>query len=276
MRTLAVFLMAVLLAISGVAFAEQQGEAVVEKEEAKTPEVWCPATRYTDNSKCSECHVMLMEDGKAKFGLKEIPLSANHSAKPYCMDVIKEDGELVAYMIVGNIDAVAFREVSQYLYLHPEFKKLVVEIHSPGGSVMAAWRIVGIIEEMRAHGIKIETRAYGMAASAGGILLIAGDIGSRFVSPHAEIMIHKLWTFSQFEVTDSDSAEDKANLLKHFQANINSFFEERTHLTAKIINEKSLYKMWWFTGSEAISYGVADGLIGYPASFSDKTDVAAE
>ena len=262
MKKLAVILIAVMLAVSGIAFAEPQGGDVPEAKEEKAPETWCPATRYTDNAKCSECHVMVMEDGKPKFGLKEIPLSASHSEKPYSMDIIRENGELVAYMIVGDINAGHFRDVSHYLYTHPEFKKLVVEIHSGGGSVMASWRIVGIIEEMRSRGIKIETRVYGMAASAGGIILIAGDIGSRFVSPHAEIMIHKLWTFSMFEVSDSDSAEDKANLLKHFQANINKFFEERTNLTAKIINVKSLYKMWWFTGAEAIEHGVADGLVG--------------
>ena len=276
MKALAVFLMAVLLAISGVAFAEQQGEAVVEKEEAKTPEVWCPATRYTDNAKCSECHVMLMEDGKPKFGLKEIPLSANHSDKPYGMDVVREHGELVAYMIVGAINAVQFRDVSQYLYTHPEFTKLVVEIHSGGGSVMDAWRIVGIIEEMRSHGIAVETRCYGMALSAGGIIFIAGDIGKRFVSPHAEIMIHKVYTFSMFEVSDADSAEDKAELLRHLQKNINQLFEERTNLTAEVINERSAYKMWWIVGKEAIEHGVADGLIGLQASFTDKTGVAAE
>ena len=261
MKTL-VLCLAVMLVIGGVAIASNGGEVPEVEEKKAAPEVWCPVTRYTDNAKCSECHTMIMENDKPKFGLKEIPLDANHSAKPYCMEIVIEDGEFVAYMVVGRIDATEFRNVSQYLYKHPEFKKLVVEIHSGGGSVMSAWRIVGIIDEMRAHGIEIETRCYGLAASAGGIILIAGDIGSRFVSPHAEIMIHKLWQFSMFEISDPDSAEDKANVLKHFQANINKFFEERTNLTSNVINEKSLYKMWWFTGKEAIVHGVADGLIG--------------
>ena len=277
MRTLAVFLMAVLLAISGVAFAEQHSEAVVAKDDAKTPEVWCPVTRYTDNSKCSECHVMVKDgDGLPKFGLKEIPIDASYSEKPYEMSIVQENNELIAYVLVDNINAALFRNVSQYLYIHPEIRKLVVEIHSPGGSVMAAWRIVGIIEEMRAHGIVVETRCYGLAASAGGILLIAGDLGSRFVAPHSEIMLHKVWQFAMFDVSDPDSAEDKADVLKHFQANINKFFEERTNLSSDIINEKSYHKMWWFTGKEAIEHGVADGLIGLQASFADKTGVAAE
>ena len=262
MKKLAVILISVMLAVSGIAFAEPQDGDVPEVKEEKAPETWCPATRYTDNAKCSECHTMVMENGKPKFGLKEIPLDASHSDKPYGMDVVREHGELVAYMIVGAINAVQFRGVSQYLYTHPEFTKLVVEIHSGGGSVMDAWRIVGIIEEMRSHGIAVETRCYGMALSAGGIIFIAGDIGKRFVSPHAEIMIHKVYTFSMFEVSDADSAEDKAELLRHLQKNINKLFEERTNLTSEVINEKSAYKMWWIVGKEAIEHGVADGLIG--------------
>jgi len=261
MKTLLALLM--VLSINGYVMAEpHDGETAPEVKEEKAPEVWCPATRYTDNDKCKDCHTMVVEDGKPTFGLKEVPLGSSHSEKPYSMEVVKEQGGLVAYMVVGEINAIHFRDVSQYLYLHPEFKKLVVEIHSPGGSVMAAWRIVGIIEEMRAHGIKIETRCYGLAASAGGIVLIAGDLGSRFVAPHAEIMIHKVWQFSMFDISDPDSAEDKADILKHFQSNINRFFEERTNLTSETIDTKSYHKMWWFTGAEAIEHGVADGLIG--------------
>ena len=262
MKTLSMLLVSVMLIVGGVALAEpQDGEAVAVMEE-KAPEVWCPVTRYTDNAKCTYCHTMITENGKPKFGLKEIPIDANYSEKPSSMAVVIENGEMVAYLTVGDINAYQFRDASHYLYTHPEFKKLVVEIHSPGGSVMAAWRIVGIIEEMRAHGIEVETRCYGLAASAGGILLVAGDIGKRFVAPHAEVMLHKVWQFSMFDVSDPDSAEDKADVLKHFQANINKFFEERTKLSADTINTKSYHKMWWFTGKEAIEHGVADGLIG--------------
>ena len=256
---IASYILAVLLAVN-VAWAEDQSGKPEEKKEV--PEVYCPVTRYSDNARCDDCHTMLLKDGRPTFGLKEVRLDAAHSAKPYSMDVVMERGELVAYLMVQSISSVQFRETSQYLYNHPEFKKLVVEIHSPGGSVMAAWRIVGIIEEMRAHGITVETRCYGLAASAGGILLIAGDIGNRYVSPHAEIMLHKVWQFSMFDISDPDSAEDKANILKHFQENINRFFQERTNLNPKTIDEQTYHKMWWFTGREAIEHGVADHLIG--------------
>lgn len=261
MKILTAFL--TLLLMVGVAYSEDHMTSEEPKDEDK-PEISCPITRYTDNNRCSDCHTMVMENGKAKFGLKEVRLDSAHSAKPYCMEVVEEDGQLVAYLLVTEIDkstSEKFREISQYLYRHPEFKKFVMEIHSPGGSVMSAWRIIGIIEEMRSHGIMVETRCYGMAASAGGILLIAGDVGHRYVSPHAEIMMHKVWQFSMFDVADPDSSEDKTNILKHFQENINKFFEERTNLKEDFINEKTYHKMYWFTGREAIKHKVADHLI---------------
>ena len=118
------------------ALAEQQHGEAVEVEKEKPPEVWCPVTRYTDNAKCTDCHTMITENGKPKFGLKEISVDANYSEKPSSMAVVIEGGEMVAYLTVGDINAYQFRDASHYLYTHPEFKKLFVEIHSGGGSVM--------------------------------------------------------------------------------------------------------------------------------------------
>jgi ATP-dependent protease ClpP protease subunit len=249
-----------LLAISGVAYA-QHGDEAEEKEKAQ-PEISCPQTRISDNSKCMDCHVMLIDKGKAKFGLQEIPLESSFSGKPYDLDIVEDGGVLSGYYFLTRIDPSDFRAISHYMYTRPEIKKFIVEIHSPGGNVLNAWRIVGILEEMRSRGIEIETRCYGMALSAGAILLIAGDQGSRFVNAHAEIMLHKIWQFAVFEIADPDSSEDKTNTLKHFQANINAFISERTKITAEEMNDKTFKRNWWISGKEALVHGVADWLIG--------------
>jgi len=114
---------------------------------------------------------------------------------------------------------------------------------------------------MRSQGIEIETRCYGMAASAGTLLLIAGDIGKRFVNPHAEIMLHKLWTFAMFSLSDPDTADDKAALLRHLQGNINKYIEDRTGLSLEVLDKEMFKKDWWITGQEAIDLGVVDGTI---------------
>ena len=262
MKLITTIFFAVILSF-GVAYAENGHAGDVGKEQKKeAPKVGCPATNYTDNSYCSTCHTMALVNGKPTFSLKEVPLNANYSGKPYAIDIVFDGQQIVAHMTIESMSSNVFKNVAIYLSAHPEIEKLILEIYSPGGSVMAAWRIIGIIEDLRSRGLEIETRCYGLAASAGGLLLVAGDIGKRYVAKNAEIMIHKVWQFSMFDISDPDSAEDKANILKHFQDNINSFFEERTHLTEEVINNLTYHKMYWFTGREAIENGVADYLIG--------------
>eukprot|EP00918_Siedleckia_nematoides_P041919 GHVU01091308.1.p1 GENE.GHVU01091308.1~~GHVU01091308.1.p1 ORF type:complete len:277 (-),score=9.40 GHVU01091308.1:2722-3552(-) len=236
----------------------------VEEEVAPAPpEAFrCPVSQLSDNSTCMSCHKMILEDGKPKFGLKEILIEAAYEEKPFNLNIVSSDGKLAGYYLLSDIRPQILDQIKRYMFEHPELKKLIIEIHSPGGSVMDAWRIVGIIKEMQSRGIVVETRCYGMAASAGSILLIAGDIGHRFVNPHAEIMIHKVWTFSMFSVADPDSSEDKTDMLKHFQKNINEFFASRTKITISELDSKTFHKMWWLQGSEAVELGVADGLIG--------------
>jgi ATP-dependent Clp protease protease subunit len=194
--------------------------------------------------------------------LKEIPLDAAYNDKPYNLDIIKDGNTIAGYYVLTDIRPSVVDEIRRYYYYHPELNKLIIEIHSPGGSVMDAWRIIGLLEEMRSREIVIQTVCNGLAASAGTILFIAGDIGKRYISPNAEVMVHKVWQFSMFSIADPDSSEDKTDTLKHFQANINSFFAKRTNLTPEILNDRTYKKMWWMTGAEAVKHGIADQLVG--------------
>ena len=147
------------------------------------------------------------------------------------------------------------------MYRHPEFNHLAVHLHTPGGSVMDAWKSIGIISEAQSRGIKISTHVYGIAASAGVILMVAGDIGERYVNSHAEIMMHKVWSFSMFDISDPDTAEDKAATLKHFQNNINAWFVSRTEMTHDQIEDLIFKRDYWMSGAKAVELGIADKLI---------------
>ena len=204
---------------------------------------------------------MVMEDGKHKFGLKEISPSAAYPEKPYCLEIVQEyiNGPHVGYVEVRGTGSASFRVVADYLSWHPMLNKVIIELHTGGGSIMDAWRSVGIIREMQSRGVHVQMRVYGIAASAGVILLVAGD--TRLVSPNAEIMIHKIWTFTMFDIKTPDSSQDQADILKHFQDNINEFFRDRTNLSEEQLDNKIFKKDWWMTGAEAIELGIATGSI---------------
>jgi len=253
-------LISVMLAVSGFAYDGVDNAEDENKKDA--PEVFCPVTKFTDNEKCMTCHQMITEDGKPKFGLKEIDPAANYAQKPFSLNIIHEtvDGPPVGYVEINGTGAVKFRQIADYLLWHPEIKRLIIELHTGGGSIMEAWRSVGAIKEMQAVGVEVETRVNGMAASAGVILLVAGD--KRLVNPNAEIMIHKIWTFTMFDIKTPDSSQDQADVLKHFQDNINAFLRERTKLTEEQLDSKIFKKNWWMTGRQAVKLGIATGLIG--------------
>lgn len=255
--------------IFGSSFAYE----VIETKETKTssPDKFCPATMISDNDKCMNCHAMRNDkDGKQYFGLKEIKVDANFNEKPGAIDNIYREkdtvtglgGHWAAYMLISGVSPSYFRKAADYLYWHPEIKKLVIELHTGGGSIMAAWRAVGIIKEMQARGIIVEMRVNGLSASAGVILLVAGDLGHRFVNSHAEIMLHKIWTFKMFALDTPDTAEDAAATLKHFQENINNFILSRSKMTKKELDECIFKKDFWMTGARAVELGLADGFIG--------------
>jgi ATP-dependent protease ClpP protease subunit len=238
-------------------------------EEEETPKPVCPVTLMDDS--CMNCHAMRVDkNGKQFFGLKERGIIENYNGKPTAISDIYSYGSasaggiidgLAAYMIVDGTNSSKFRLVANYLKWHPEITKLVVELHTPGGSIMDAWRSVGIIKEMQAYGVIVEMRVYGMSASAGAIIMVAGDIGHRFVNPSCEIMIHKIWTFKMFSLSTPDSAEDEAEILRHFQRNINGFILSRSKMTKKQLDESIYKKDFWMTGAEAVLLGLADGFI---------------
>lgn len=254
-----VCILSVLFLMSSV-YAYQ--EISTESEEKDLPEVWCPVTKISDNDKCMSCHALLIKEGKPVWGIKELPLDANYHEKPHIMDIVKDGEGIAARIYVSGTGASSFESVSRYLSWHPEIKKLIVELMTGGGSIMDAWRSVGYIKEMQARGVVVEMRVYGLSASAGVFLLVAGDIGHRFVNPNCQIMIHKIWTFKMFSLETPDSAEDQAETMKHFQKNINDFILSRSKMTEKQLQECIFKKDFWMTGKQAVGYGLADYLIG--------------
>ena len=99
MKTLAVLLIGVMLAIGGLAYAgfgEPEDEVSVFGEVVEAT-FECPVSRLSDNSKCMDCHQMVLKDGKPTFGLKEVLLSASYEQKPFDLKIQRENGEVVGY-----------------------------------------------------------------------------------------------------------------------------------------------------------------------------------
>ena len=80
--------------------------------------------------------------------------------------------------------------VAQLLFLESEdpSKDIQLYIDSPGGSVSAG---LAIYDTMNYIKCDVATTCIGMAASMGAFLLAAGEKGTRYALPNAEVMIHQ-------------------------------------------------------------------------------------
>ena len=263
MKPLTIVLFLFLFVAPSFAIDVSEYGTVTLSKEKEIPIPFCPTTKISDNNKCMSCHELVPdENGKPKFGIKELSSDAGYWDKPACLDIVMGmDGKNFLRMDVTGTNSTSFRRAIDYMYRHPEFNHLAVHLHTPGGSVMDAWKSIGIISEAQSRGIKISTHVYGIAASAGVILMVAGDIGERYVNSHAEIMMHKVWSFSMFDISDPDTAEDKAATLKHFQNNINAWFVSRTEMTHDQIEDLIFKRDYWMNGERAVELGIADKMI---------------
>jgi len=176
MRKVSLVILAVLLSFSVSVYAAESDKEKKEESPLKFV-VPCPISKMTNN--CLECHVMRLENGKEIFGLKEIKQDAYRQC-PNGTQIVDGKG----YYLVGEItngESNLIREHFDYLKLH-NIKYTVFDVHSPGGSLFAAWRIKGFINEFESEGGVVETRVRGFAASAAAILFVAGTKGYRIAN----------------------------------------------------------------------------------------------
>ena len=108
--------------------------------------------------------------------------------------IIRLDGE------VNGAMASVVQASLQYLNSQNKEEPIHMIINSPGGSVLDG---LAIYDTMREIDAPVHTRGYGLMASMGSLLLVAGD--KRFASKNSSIMIHQVsagtrGTFHDMEV----------------------------------------------------------------------------
>ena len=159
--------------------------------------------------------------------------------------------------LTGPIDDnIASLVCAQLLFLESENPKKEISfyINSPGGIV---WSGLAVYDTMQYISSKIMTICIGQAASAGSLLLAAGENDMRFSLPNSRIMIHQPSGGYQGQVTD---LEIQTNEIIKTKKRLNQIYAKHTGKNIKeveLIMERDKY----FSPEEAIKFGLIDKIV---------------
>ena len=156
--------------------------------------------------------------------------------------------------LTGPIDDnVASLVCAQLLFLESENPKKEISfyINSPGGIV---WSGLAMYDTMQYISSKIMTICIGQAASAGSLLLTAGEKGMRFSLPNSRIMVHQPSGGSQGQVTD---IEIQTKEIIKTKKKLNQIYAIHTGKTVSEV-EKVMERDRYFSPDEAIDFGLID------------------
>jgi len=159
--------------------------------------------------------------------------------------------------LTGPIDDnIASLICAQLLFLESENPKKEISfyINSPGGLV---WSGLAIYDTMQYISSKIMTICIGQAASAGSLLLTAGEKDMRFSLPNSRIMVHQPSGGFQGQVTD---IEIHTNEIKKTKIRLNEIYAKHTGKKIEEIS-KIMERDKYFSPDEAIKFGLIDKII---------------
>ena len=159
--------------------------------------------------------------------------------------------------LTGPIDDnIASLICAQILFLESENPKKEISfyINSPGGIV---WSGLAIYDTMQYVSSKISTICIGQAASAGSLLLTAGEKDMRFSLPNSRIMVHQPSAGFQGQATD---IEIHANEVLSLKKRLNEIYSKHTGKTVEEI-KLALERDNFMTADTAKSFGLIDEVV---------------
>jgi ATP-dependent protease ClpP protease subunit len=136
---------------------------------------------------------------------------------------------------------------------------VVVQINSRGGD---AFEGVGIYNVLRAHPATITVEVLGMAASAASIIAMAASDGRLLMARNAQLMVHRASALAMGNAAD---LRQFATILDRTDAALAETYAARAGISAADAADLMANETF-FSAAEAISLGLADGLLDQDAT----------
>ncbi|MGH2803922.1 MAG: ATP-dependent Clp protease proteolytic subunit [Thermoleophilaceae bacterium] len=153
-------------------------------------------------------------------------------------------------------DDIANLVVAQLIHLESDDpdKDIAVYVNSPGGSLHAG---LAIYDAMQYVSPDVQTLCYGMAMSAGSLILAGGAKGKRFSLPNARILIHQPSSGFQGQSTD---IEIHAKEVLELRRLLDEIYARHTGQSVEQVHD-DMERDRFFSAAEAVEYGLVDRII---------------
>jgi len=146
--------------------------------------------------------------------------------------------------------------IAQLLHLESEDpdKDVSLYINSPGGSAYAGLAIYDTMQFIKPD---VQTICYGIAMSAGSLILTGGAKGKRMALPNSRILIHQ--PSGGFEGQSSD-IEIHAREILYLRERLNEILVRHCGRTMEEIRQDT-DRDRFMSGEEAVTYGLIDSVL---------------
>jgi ATP-dependent Clp protease, protease subunit len=153
-------------------------------------------------------------------------------------------------------DDIANLVVAQLIHLESDDpdKDIAVYVNSPGGSLHAG---LAIYDAMQYVNPDVSTLCYGMAMSAGSLILTGGAKGKRFTLPNARILIHQPLGGFQGQSTD---VEIHAKEMLELRRILDEIYSHHTGQGLEQVHD-DMERDRFFSAQQAVEYGLVDRII---------------
>jgi ATP-dependent Clp protease, protease subunit len=153
-------------------------------------------------------------------------------------------------------DDIANLVVAQLIHLESDDpdKDIAIYVNSPGGSLHAG---LAIYDAMQYVAPDVSTLCYGMAMSAGSLILTGGAKGKRFSLPNSRILIHQ--PSSGFQGQSSDIEIHAAEILE-LRRRLEEIYANHTGQTRDQVHD-DMERDRFFSVEQAVEYGLIDRII---------------
>ncbi len=153
-------------------------------------------------------------------------------------------------------DDIANLVVAQLIHLESDDpdKDISVYVNSPGGSLHAGLAIYDAMQYVRPD---VQTLCYGMAMSAGSLILTGGAKGKRLTLPNSRILIHQPSSGFNGQSTD---IEIHAREILELRALLEEIYARHTDLSREQVHD-DMERDRFFSAEQAVEYGLVDRIV---------------